>query len=812
MLRRIASAFLVVFCVAGTVSAAGVKHFDPKELKAKRLLLEAFQAISPYQREIRLKEVLEIQSDNYFALIKLGELEVDRGDDHQLKAVDYFLRAALAQPQRPEAYLALAQTYFRMGYIPEGTDYMMKALTGQRTRLTYEAVCLEGQHLLDTANYFAAIVTYADAALSRDSPWSMDPYLLRKLYEATSMSSAPSFWVWKDTGLAAEGVGNVYWVPYLYARLEARLMPFREEMAFRAVIQWLRDMAEKLRETRPKLTPRAAEKLINVHLYRMVMSRIRDMADAMPETDHYALPKRFYDFGVCAKEEIRLPDENVDLYDVFISASVEDPKERQALREKLDGIKEKAVAAVSHIKDPRKRGSALFTWLRENLIKDYHAVDGIPAEGVINKNKYLCLSGAILYTLMGRDAGLETFGYIEPRHAYSVMYDDDGNKINVQTTYPVKETATMSPGFDAPDGSPAPAFDLKAQAQFEGEISPMELVSYQFVNVGYNKLDDLMVNKYRTELESVLKEKGLDPAELIDKWRSADQIAESKKLPTMQEMAVKYPKFHDEMSDAIGSALNTFSKARSFDPFNTELLRRIENYALYSTQLAMSSPKSSMQKRLRKLKEEKRRSMRDEVEQNMQRDAESQAEQEKKDKEKKGKKDKKEQKEKKKAARASTTTPPVSDETSRAKRDQERPEEESGAAVELEPEVTEIKTFESDKDRRMAAARSEYEATPEEIRREWPRERRFWLESLKRLEELIKKHPCSNWLKRALFAYSIEVADVMMEAKRVNIELEEGNRLDYDDIIDELNRIRIDFFDTQPELASKLSAKIGELL
>ncbi len=806
MLRRIASAFLVVFCIAGFALAEGVKQFDPKDLKTRNLLLEAFQSVSPYQREVKLKEVVKIHPENYFALIKLGELEIDRGEAHQLKAIDYFLRAALSQPQRPEAYLALAQTYFQLGYIPEGTDYMMKALVGPRTRLTYEAICLEGQQFLDTSNYFAAVTTFANAALSRSSPWRMDPYLMRKLYEATTLSDAPTFWVWEDSGLAAEGVGNVYWVQYVFAKLVSSSTTFSEDAAFRAVIQALRKQADRLREIRPELSARAAEKLINVHLYRTVMATLRNMVGENSEGEHYSLPKRFFNFGVCSQEDTRLLDQNLNLYEVFIEASVEDPKERKALLEKLDGIKKKAIAAVSGIKDPKKRGKALFKWLRENLIVKYDAVDGIPAEGVINKKKYLCLSGAILYTLIGRDAGLDVYGFTIPGHAFSVMYDNDGNRINVETTFPVKETAERPAGFDlANENLVSRGTDLKARTQFEGEHSPMELVPYQFINVGVNRLDDLMIYKYRNELDSVLKEAGYDPSQIegiITKWRHARDLHE--KQEAMRQMSLKYPKFHDEMSAAIDHALTTFSKARSFDPFNTEFLRAIEQMAAYYTVLAMASPVSSMQKRLRKVKEDNRRSMREEVEQDMRRDAESRAEA--------GKKDKKKEKAKTETKAKETAGTEDRGKGSGKKEVKEKRERKTASTVEAEMDLSKIKSFETDKASEVAIARSEYEATPEEISREWPREKRFWLDSLRRLERLVKKHPCSDWLKRTLFAYTMEVADVMREAKKVNLELEESSRLDYEDIIDELNRVRIEFFDTQPVLASKLSAKLGELL
>lgn len=802
MLRRIASACLVVFLFAGTGLAEGVKHFDPKDLKTRNLLLEAFQSVSPFQRAAKLRELLKISPDNYFALVKLGELEINKGEEYQLKAIEYFLRAALSQPQRPEAYLALAQTYFQMGYVPEGTDFMMKALMGPRAKLTYEAVCLEGQKYLDTANYFGAIVTYADAALSRSSPWKSDSYLLAKLYEATTMSDAPSFWVWKDSGLAAEGVGNVYWVQYVFAKMVSMATSINEDRAYREVIMALRKHAEKLREIRPSLTARAAEKLINVHLYRAIMAWLRSTISDSAENERYHLPKRFFDFGVCGKEDARVLDENLNLYEVFVGASVTDPQERKALLAKLEKIRNEAVKAVSGIEDPKKRGEALFKWLRENLIVKYDAVDGITAEGVVNKKKYLCLSGAILYTLIGRDAGLDVNGFIVPNHAFSVMYDKDGNRINVETTAPVKETATSPAGFDLPpENVVARGTDVRGQAMFEGETKPLDLVSYQYINVGINKLDDLMINKYREELVNVLKEEDLEPAKieaLIKRWRYAG--AQGEKYAAMAKMAEKYPKFHEEMSQAIDEALDTVSQARAFNPFNVEFLRAIEQLAQGFSILAMASPASSMQKRLRQIREDRRRSMREEVEADMRQDAESQTgpkdDKKKTDKKAEGESEEKEAKKKKKKKKSKFKT---------------AEEEETGETA-FQEDAPEIRSYEKEQDRAVAAAKTEYEATPEEISKEWPRERQFWLTSLRRLEKLVEKHPCSDQLLTILLDYSMNVADVLAEAKKVNSELEEGERLDYDEIIDELSRVRIEFFDTRPAMAERLSAKLGKLL
>lgn len=799
MLRKIGWAALVVFCVSSLGYAKEFRHFDANDLKVRNLLLEAFQSASSYQREGKLKEVLELDPENYYALVKLGELELESDKPAHLKANEYFLRAALAQPHRPEAYLALAQSYFTMGYVPEGTEYMIRALMGSQTRLTYEAVCLEGQKYLDTANYYAAVITYANAALSRSSPWRDDPHLLRKLYQAASLSDAPSFWVWRSSGLPAEGVGNVYWIPYVFAKLVSGYSSMDEDAQYRKLLAQLREYGQQLREIFPKLSPRAAEKLINKKLYPIVMNILRAKIGETETLDtavrdRFKLSRRFFNFGACDKEKIKALEPDLNLYNVFIEASVSDPKERRALLAKLNKIRKEALAAVAGIEDPKKRGKALFKWLRENLLVKYDAVDGIPAEGVINKKNYLCLSGAILYTLIGRDAGLKVNGFLRPNHAFAVMYDKSGNRINVETTAPVKDTAESPAGFDIPDEYLVPrGSDLRGRANLEGEVSPVDLVSYQFTNVGINKIDQVMFNKYRDQLKEVLKEQGLEPSKinfLIDIWRHG--MDQAGKTQAWLLMSLKYPEFYADMTNAIDEAIERFNEARSFSPFNVEFLNNVENVGDALTRLAAVRPASSMLKRMRQLKEHNRQALTKDLQEEMRDEAESQAKSEKEGKEKK---------EKPEAAKKETKT---------AKKE-EKPKEEPGKVE--EGETPEITSYDKEgEERAVFAAQAEGEETPQQAKRQWPREKEYWLSSLKRLEKLVKRYPCSARLKRVLLDHCILVTDVLAIAKDINVELEKDQKIDYEDLIDELNRIRAEVFDTQPEMAARLSSKIARLM
>lgn len=806
MWRKIALiAALVVLCLPGSGYSKTYPHFDPTELEVRNLLLEAFQSASPYHREAKLKEVLKIDPENYQALVKLGELEVEREGKGNLKANQYYLRAALAQPGRPEAYLALAQSHFQSGYEPEGRDYLMKALSGGSTRLTYEAVCLEGQNYLDTANYYAAVVTYADAALSKASPWRNDPHLLRKLYQAASLSDAPSFWVWTSTGAPAEGVGNVYWIPYVFAKLLAGGTSFDDTAVYQEFLNALRQQVEKLREINPKLSPRAAEKWINVILYPRVMNALRQRIGEREtlETavqDRFQLSKQFFDFGVCNQEKSRVLSNDLNLYEVFLEASVKDPQRRKQMLSKLYKQRDEAVAAVKDIEDPKKRGKELFKWLRENLIVKYDAVDGVPAEGVIEKNKYLCLTGAILYTLIGRDAGLKVDGFLRPGHAFAVMYDKSGQRVNVETTGPVKDTAESLAGFDLPDENVlSRGTDLRGRAAAEGEVTPIDLVSYQFTNVGLNKIDQIMFNKYHDELVETLKEQGLEQSKinlLIEAWRHA--IGYGAKIRAIELTSLKYPEFHAEMSRAIDEALDTFAEARLFSPFNTELLNVIENTAEAFTFLASARPASSMLDRLRKARENELKSLRDEVQEEMKNEAQSEAEAEKEKPEKGGKQQAKDKGKDKKAKK-------------QAKQEKKKPETPPAPS---EEEQAEIRTYDKEDQEKgeSITEKAQGEATVQQTRQEWPREREFWLSSLRRLEKVVKGHPCSQRLRRILLDHSLLVANVLAIAKAVNVHLDTDSKIDYEDVVDELIRVRTEFFDTQPEMAARLSKEISQLL
>ncbi len=726
------------------------QQINPQDLFIRNKLVSAFTSTSAHEQQAKLKEVLTKDPENYYALIKLGELELHRDAKGDLAANEYFLRAALSQPHRPEAYLCLAHQCYLTGYVPEGANHMMKALKGPHTKLSYEAVCLQAQNYLDRCNYQAAMMLYGYAALSDTSPFADDSHLVRKLYQAAVLAPAPALWVWDEKGKDKGGNFTDHlqpepWVPYIFAKLVGI-----SDKEYPEFLKRLRKVAEEIRNMDPRFTPRASEMLINMSLHKHVLSRLRQrvgpkVAIESISSERYTLSKDFFSFGICPNEKIRKLDADLDLYEVFLEASVPNQGQRRELVRELKQKKDEALEAIAKIQDPREKGRELFRWLRENLIKTYDAVDGVTAEGAIKNQKYLCLTGAIIYTLFGRDAGLKVDGVIEPGHAYAVLHDAKGQKVNVQTTFPVKATAMAPAGFDAPGKLPASEEgDLRAVPDICGEVSAVDLVAYQFTNVGLNKLDHLTVNKYGSDLRAVLEKEGLNRSKVeqfIDAWRKA--VPGVPKYKVMALISERNPEYHARLSEQIDGLLDSFQKGRAFCPLNSEFLSQIEGCARLVTELAVHSPGSSMAKRLKNARDRDRNKARESVEQDMRR-------------------------------QAKTT---------------------EGAG-------TEDSTASSS----STAADSE-----DKERIKWSQEKKVWLDSLKRLEKLVDNYPCNASLRATLGEHAINVAKVLTVAKVLNLSGGGRSQLPYQDLIDELNRINAQHFSEAPIISETLSASLSQL-
>jgi hypothetical protein len=663
--------FLVFLCIAADSSTVWAKS----QKSVDDLLLEAFKAEKASGNSImvmeKFQEVLKADPQNYYALIKLGLMKMGDGKNmgktrfQETGATEYFLRAALAQPTSPEAFLYLAQLNYRMGYIPEGDQYlnMSRSLSGH---IVYDEVCLAGWRYEDTGNYFAAVITYAPAALSRDSRFKGDPYLMKRLYLSALLSPAP--WDW--------------------TLLVSKLMIGAQADQ---LVEVLNKQASAFLLTHGQLARHISPQFIVNYILRIFTLQVLErMVKLSPEVpDRHELPASLYKLFFCSPDEIHRQRFS-DPYEAFVKASPGSPQEQQRVLAELKSLKEKAINAIAGIKNDEERAKQLFTWLKRNALKDYHAFDGMSARSVVEDKKFQCLSGSILYTLLARDAKLDVKGFLIPGHAYAVL--DEGRQIRIETTADEKEGFDFNPAKAGTRSRERDRAVYRTAFDSYGVISdPMKLIAYQFSNSASRGIAQLVLNKYENLFRQVLKsEVGLGAVaqtESIDMWRRYGQVGYKTKrgvvrLPVdsplfaklIRTMAVKDDNFRRDLINQLDKNIELVKQARGMAPFEVKFRHLIDVWtqqaAVYEMIVAITAAEDREKKRL--------------------------------------------------AAKVQAAKPEMA-----------VPARLAGAdTAKIDP--------------------AQEEKLRLEERESWQKEKQYWLNGLKRLSEAVKQYPCSEPLKRLL--------------------------------------------------------------
>ena len=486
-----ASGVALVFCLVLFCAWACPDRASAVDRKAvENLLMEAFEAEKAGGDSIKVMEkfqaVLRADPENYYALLKMGLMKgAEEGMGSGSAAVNYLLRAGLANLNSPEAFLYLAQFNYKMGYIPEG-DIYLRMSRGFMRDLGYEGVCLLGWRYEDTGNYFAAVMTYAPAALSPDSKFLGDPFLVKRLYSSALMSGKPYDWVYEVNRLLFRETGE-------------------------EIIDLVNDYVIQSFLKSPRLKANYSQKeAADLILRQLILNELKNyvaMVDRAPE--RYELPTAVYKSVFCNPDEIRGKRFD-DPYEAFVRALPDKTGDHARVLEGLKSIREDALKEIATAKNDEEKARKLLAWLKKNVLKDYSTVEGASAKSVVDKKKFDDLTGTILYVLLARDAKLDARGLLLPGHAYAVVSAAD-------KTIMIDVSAETNDGFDVRPGSFTKFRDRdQALDQTDHEIlgevsSPMELVAQEYADVAVKAVDLLVLNKYEPLFRKVLKDEfGLD--------------------------------------------------------------------------------------------------------------------------------------------------------------------------------------------------------------------------------------------------------------------------------------------------------------
>jgi tetratricopeptide (TPR) repeat protein len=440
----------------------------------------------------------------YDLLVQLGDLHMRRNEkSSRLNAIHFLHLAAIEDPGRVEAYLRLAQLYSDLGESQEQIKYLNLAheivasaarysqlahisrkqgdeqkfvhytRRAQEIPKSFEAWYLLAQYYMERSNYYAVLTAMRPVAFGKNSYYRDDPYMINQMYRAATLDMN-TFRYWAPP-LFATMIGMT--PIQLEKRIEEKLGNFPDLDLAKKVVAYLfsEDLLSYLRNA------------IDVTAYHEVEDKDsgRPLFRLKPVTLGWGSPKSPLKFD---------KDLGVLLPEFFVRASVSptptDTAEEQnakgeqvkRLKQRIVDLQQTATEKFGNIKDPEKKARALFAWLKEDVLKNYALVEGIPAENVLDqeKKKYLCLTGAIMYTFLGRHLGLDVVGCLAPGHAYC-RFNHNDRSIIVETT--------ESAGFDIPETQLYKGSGKHGGILFperpEGPVSPWELVSCQFMNVAY---------------------------------------------------------------------------------------------------------------------------------------------------------------------------------------------------------------------------------------------------------------------------------------------------------------------------------------
>lgn len=707
--RIVVVAFVMLLAVQHVY--AGVSAITGPVMK---LLEQARRAEATGRLEVaegKYEQILKKDPDHYQALVSLAQIHMKKaGDTLDSRVIaeceHHLLRAAVNQPHRPEAYLVLAQLKYRTGEITQGDLYAKWAK--DREPASREAYALLGQRYENSGNYVAATKEYQSAL--DNLPY--DPYFLSRRYWAAS-SITTSQWV-------SDFIP--YWqIVHVFDRFGPFLAP---------ILNYDPDLV----------------RWVIYELLRMsLVADFRQKAGKVTEfPTQYSLPE--FTFGYCRLQD-RPPNNFGDLYEAFIKASVDDPKDYERLRQKLDAMKREALKTAEKHKDPKEKAKALYMWLKTKWLKNYDLEKGILAEQVLDDQKYLCLSGSILYALLARDADLPVYGMITPGHAYALL-DFPDRDIPIEVTAEPMFNLTREEGFDIDWWNQFAALNrvnayggLRAGSSSRniGKISPEELTAYQFINVFAHKeqkiLDEFkdekeLIESLKLELRDKIVELGKRLRE-IDRMtdKDAGQVAELR-TATIERYENVLIEIQDRIFEAglrIMKQVTDFEytegrkllqNALSLSPFTEEFSRIAEDVYIHKViadVLPLMEAIKKRDRRRKKLELERRAAARS-----------------------MGEPDEDEKGGKKKPGKGAAKAKPKSAEEKGAK-DTYRAQSEQIAQADRKLDRIKIQEKE-----------------------EWANDKKIWLKAIKVLEGGLDSFPCSSRLKRMLQNLCTQVAALAM--------------------------------------------------
>jgi len=117
----------------------------------------------------------------------------------------------------------------------------------------------------------------------------------------------------------------------------------------------------------------------------------------------------------------------------ILASGVVDKDKRTVLLKQLDRLHAQAKKNLAKTSDPFKKAQRLLKFLHKKSLRAGYVEKQTDVSTLLNKGTYNCVSSAVLFTLVGRRAGLDIRGVEVPDHAFAIVYDGSRHA-DVETT------------------------------------------------------------------------------------------------------------------------------------------------------------------------------------------------------------------------------------------------------------------------------------------------------------------------------------------------------------------------------------------
>ncbi len=170
----------------------------------------------------------------------------------------------------------------------------------------------------------------------------------------------------------------------------------------------------------------------------------------------------------------------------LLASGVTDSNRRAGYLQRLSNLQDTILPTLNQQPDTLARGQALLQQLHRTALHAGYVEAQTDFSVLLDSGSYNCVSSAVLYSILGRRAGLDVRGIEVPDHAFAILYDGTRHADVETTTEAGFNPARNKKSADAFTARTGFAYIPESRSNQRRETSALGLVALIYYNHGVN--------------------------------------------------------------------------------------------------------------------------------------------------------------------------------------------------------------------------------------------------------------------------------------------------------------------------------------